>query len=69
MTDLTKISKYILDDARQNCPMGRESFTDEELSKKTKREIFKHYMNWQGIIGYDEQILCVIESLFEVELK
>ena len=69
MTDLKKIPSYILNDARQNCAMGEEPFTDEELSRKSKRQIFKHYMQWQGIIGYDEQILAVVESLFDVELQ
>lgn len=33
MTDLTKIPKYILDDARQNCLMGDEPFTEKDNAK------------------------------------
>ncbi len=69
MTDLTKIPKYILDDARQNSPLGKDRFTDEELARMSKRKIFKHYLQWNGVNGYDEDILCVVESLFDVELK
>ncbi len=69
MTDLTKIPDYILNDARKNSPRGCEEFTDEELSKKTKGEIFEHYLQWQGLIGYADSILCVVESLFNVKLE
>ena len=70
MTDITKIPKYILDEARKNTPLiwDRE-FTDEELSKKSKREIFEHYLQWQGIIGYGNRLVEAIEGIFNIELK
>ncbi len=71
MTDITKIPDYILRDARRNVPMHskQEEFTDEQMSKKSKRQIFNHYLEWNGILGYSETILGVVEDLFEVELK
>lgn len=70
MLDLSKIPDYILDDARRNVPMmgDKEEFTDEELQNKTKAEIFEHYLQWQGIIGFGDDILHVVEDLFEVNL-
>ena len=69
MIDITKIPEYILEDARQNVPFGREAYTNEELSKMSKRELFDHYLQWQDIIGYSNDLLNVIESIFQVELK
>jgi hypothetical protein len=72
MTDISKIPSYILNNARKNVPMIKGSFhefSDEQLSKMTKREIFDHYLEWNGIIGFSSSILDVIEELFKVELK
>lgn len=70
MTDLKKIPNYILNDARQNIPFSREeNYSDEELSNMTKREIFDHYLNWKGLIGYSSTILQAVEDLFNVKLR
>jgi hypothetical protein len=71
MTDITKIPDYILEDARRNVPMNsnHEEFTDEQMSRKSKKQIFNHYLEWNGIIGYGDHLLEVIEDLFNVKLK
>jgi len=71
MTDITKIPDYILEDARQNVPMraNYDEYSDEQLSGKSKRQIFDHYLSYNGIIGFSDTILNVVEDLFNVKLK
>ena len=71
MTDISQIPDYILDDAKRNVPIHAsfKMYSDEQLSRMTKRQIFDHYLEWNGIIGFSSSILDVIEELFKVKLN
>lgn len=42
---------------------------DEEIMELDKREAFRQYCQWNGLIGcFDDYILDAVESIFDVEL-
>jgi hypothetical protein len=69
MKNSERLKDYILDDIRKNVPFDRAEFTDEEIDKKTNRKLLDHYLNWNGIIGYTDTIINVIENIYNIELK
>ncbi|MBN2402013.1 MAG: hypothetical protein JXN64_06415 [Spirochaetes bacterium] len=64
-----RIPNYILKDIRKNVPVDRNEFTDEEINRKTNYQLLNHYLNWNGIIGYTDSIIDVVESIFNVDLS
>lgn len=64
-----RISNSILEDIRRNVPYGTPAMTDEEIDKKTNYELFDHYLNWNGIIGYSKTLIGVIEEIYGVKLE
>lgn len=69
MKNTERLESYILEDIRRNVPFGRDDFTDEEINRKNNRDLLNHYLKWQGIIGYTDRIINVIENIYNVELK
>ena len=68
--DITTIPEHILDDIRHNVPFGYEGiYTDDELSRKTPGELFDHWLQWHGIIGYSESIVDAVEAIYGVDLS
>jgi len=64
-----RIHESILDDIRGNTRFGRENFTDEEINNKSNYDLFNHWLNWNGIIGYTGTILSVVKEIYDTELK
>ena len=65
-----KYSEYILSCVRQS--LGYEADdkqADEEIESMEKSEIFERYLQWQGIIGYGDTLLRVIENIYDIELE
>ena len=71
MKNVERIPQYILNDIKQNVPFSRQDkpFTDEELNTKSKRDLLNHWLQWNGIIGYTDNIINAIEAIFDVDLN
>ena len=42
---------------------------DKEIEIMTNREIFNECLEWEGIIGYGDRILSMVEEIFNVNLE
>lgn len=47
---------------------GEYSYSRKELENMDNRELFDAWLEWHGLIGWADDILSTIESLFDVEL-
>ena len=60
---------YIMKAIRQN--MGLEpddESNDEEIMEMNHSEIFERWLQWQGILGFGDRILSVVEEIFGITL-
>ena len=65
-----KYSEYILRCVRQNLGYASDDKqADEEIESMERSEIFERYLQWQGIIGYGDTLLRVIEDIYDIELE
>ena len=44
-------------------------YTREELEKDSPIDLFSKWLEWEGIFGYTQKMVKVVEALWEVELK
>lgn len=42
--------------------MGNRGVTPEAAAMLSKQEVLEHYLEWEGIIGYTDSILRVLED-------
>ena len=69
MKNTERIDEHILKDVRRNTPFNsKEDFSDDEINKKSNREIFDHWLQWNGLIGYTSTIISVVENIYGVKL-
>jgi hypothetical protein len=40
----------------------RTCLTDDEISNLTPKEALRHYLEWEGILGYTSAIVSIFES-------
>jgi hypothetical protein len=60
----------IIKDLRQNFGVGPEDQSEDGIIALTPKEmIFKRYLTWHGIIGYDFMIKSALEEIYGVEFK
>lgn len=72
MTDETAEDLYpsVIEAVRQNMGLDQlDDSEDERILKMSRAEIFRRFMTWNGIIGYEGTILNAIEEIYQVELK
>ncbi len=61
---------YIMQRVRQH--LGLEEYDtsrDEEINNMSHNEVFKHVLEWEGIIGYDYAIHGWIKDIYGVDLS
>lgn len=70
MKNTERLPKDILADIKGNVPMKskQEEFTDDEINNKSPDELFDHWCNWNGFMGWSESIKRVIEEIYNVKL-
>ena len=47
---------------------GEYGYSRSQLERMDNRELFDAWLEWHGFIGWTDDILSTIESLFNVEL-
>ena len=65
-----KYPEYILRCIRQN--LGYEADdkrADKEIESMGRSEVFERYLEWQGMIGYADELLKVIEYIYDIDLE
>lgn len=61
--------EWLLKNIRQNLGLEPDDTSqDDEINAMSKQEVFERYLTWQGIIGYSNRIISVIETIYNVEL-
>jgi len=61
---------YIMEKVRQH--LGLESWDpsrDSEINLMSKDEVFKHCLEWEGIIGYDYEIRKMMSDIYGTSLS
>jgi hypothetical protein len=54
---------------RQNLGLDQnDDSKDDEIMQMSREEIFRRYMTWHGIIGYESEIKEIIEEIYLVAL-
>lgn len=63
-------SRAVMTRVRQHIGLDDEDDTsrDGQIQIMSKSEIFKHCLEWEGIINYDYLIKKWIEDIYKVEL-
>lgn len=65
-----KYSYYIMRNIRQVLDLEpTDTSRDEEINNMSRREIIDKYLLWEGIINFTEEILSVIEEVYDVYLE
>ena len=65
-----KYPHYIMRNVRLNLGLdATDTSMDEEINNMSRREVFDRYLIWEGIINYTEEILSVIESIYDTYLE
>jgi hypothetical protein len=41
---------------------------DKEINELSRRDVLEKYLNWEGLIGYADEIIDVIQDIYEVDL-
>ena len=57
-----EIINYLIDESEGE-------YTREELEGMSKMQLLDAYLNWEGIIGFTEDIIEHIEAIYEVKLE
>lgn len=56
-----ELKKYLVEET--------EKFTYEEVEKMSNRELLDEFLYWNGIIGWTDTIIEVVEAAYEVYLE
>ena len=61
---------YIMEDVRQSLGYEEDDSTvDKMIYELSKREVFALWLQWQGIIGYEDSILDAVENIYNIDLE
>lgn len=64
------MTKYVKQILRQRLGLEpTDSSRDKELEIMSNREIFDECLRWEGIIGYGDRIISMVEDIFGVTLE
>ena len=65
-----KYPEYIMKAVRQSLGLEENDRTyDDAIEEMPRRVIFRRWLEWQGIIGYGETILAVVEDIYDTYLE
>ena len=65
-----KYPEYILHYVRANMGYNPDDKrADKEIEHMSKAEVFRQYLEWEGIIGYTGTILGLIEDIYGIQLE
>ncbi len=59
--------EWILDDLREYCTPDTEANFIEQINSMSRGDILKSWLEYQGIIGYTDDIISLIIVLFQNE--
>ena len=62
---LSNNGEWILDDLREYYDLDSEASLIEQINSMSRGDILKSWLEWQGIIGYTDDIITVIIALFQ----
>ena len=59
----------VIEAVRQNMGLEKDDESrDEEILQMSRDEVFRRFMTWNGIIGYEGTIKEAIEEIYKGEL-
>lgn len=65
-----KYPAYIMRKVRMNLGLDVDDTSrDEYINSMSRNEAFGRVLEWEGIIGYDQRIMSIVEDIFDVKLK
>ena len=62
---LSNNGEWILKDLRKYYDIDSEASFIEQINSMSRGDILKRWLDWQGIIGYVDDIITVIIALFQ----
>lgn len=66
---MSKYSERVMRNVRQTLDLDEnDTSRDNEIMEMNQDIVFRRFLEWEGILGYDETILNAIESIYDVEL-
>ena len=65
--NVLKLKPEVLGAVRQSlgCEDEDDDSMDDEIAIMDKHDVFDHYLNWNGIIGYSSSIWVAVENIKE----
>ena len=61
--------EYIMRNVRQTLDIGAyDPSLDDTINNMSKLEVLRRYWQWEGIIGYETEMIRVIEAIFSVNI-
>lgn len=67
---MNKYPNYIMEAVRQNLGLEKDDISkDEYINNMEESEILEKYLTWNGIIGYGNMIIELIQDIYNIELK
>lgn len=67
---MEKYPEYIMRNIRQNLGLeANDTSRDDYIMKMSKERVFKAYLEWEGIIGYTNEILSTISEIYGTNLS
>ena len=49
--------------------INKAEYPEEMVNDMTKFELLDHWLEWEGICGYTEEIIDTVENLFNITLE
>ena len=66
---LNKYDEFIMRNIRERmCLEPFDKSKDAEIMKLTKRQAFKEWLEWEGLVGFSDYILEAVEEIFGVDI-
>ena len=61
--------EYIMQNVRQTLDIkAYDPSLDDTINNMSKLEVLRRYWQWEGIIGYETEMIRVIEAIFSVNI-
>lgn len=61
--------EYIMQNVRQTLDIGAyDPNLDDTINNMSKLEVLRRYWQWEGIIGYETEMIRVIEAIYGVNI-
>ena len=65
-----KYPEYIMERLRQRYDLAADDTSmDCEFGEWTKGKVFREVLEWEGICGYSDWLLGLVEDIYGIELK